>query len=1022
MTLQPQSISAAAFNDDDAGGNNYFSGKAIYVHKTNGSYASIYSDSGGVNLIAQNGINNVTNDKGVFTFYIDGGEYYAQSDGERVGFWVTNAELIESYAIRAEDAAASASTEANIFDTVADGESGTVNGDWFSVPSGNDNGAFDYYKNESGVGVYKKTSSTAIAVTNSFDNVVNYTYENFVSGGDFIESNPEMRSGSITVDLSTQQELINRGYKKAVQWRIGNDFARAEIGSDIDGKYAAGCVLIYSDNPANLPSSGTVLNSETSGGSIAPVSLDVEIGFIEISSNLVLAYQYGQISQAGAVNLLVGTTVSPVDSTRYATGFFATVSDAPFNVDGFIADALIRDKCRLDNYKVVDSMSYAKTEYVDNKIGDVFNGLYSNEFAEGDFIAGTPEIRSGSEVSPLSSDDFLKVGISRGINWRSGNEFLFTENKPDLNGKYIFAAMYARNDDSGDLPPFAYAFSSDSTGSLTSLQDIETGYVEINANFRLCWFKGLINDTSVERLAVGSTYSPTTTTLFASGFYAITSSSEIDTAKAINSIFVTDKCRKQIVNNVQTKQTSNVSIGADGEYSYVNGYQGSNQITRRLIANPNGGIDVTQVFNFYGDYINGDIVKSGNDDVAPQRALTTTIGANHGYIMGKYLVSSHGKADADVGSVWSIGAEEFVILGIRTPDTLWIAHRTNNASSALIDGTFTHVSGAVNTSSFSGVNEGSQQFYPPFQDKILKSIADGVEVFEGSVSYSDKFKFIESYDVLERSEVISWFEDDRQAGEFKPYGRDPSYSVSMTYEFDVEANCTIYSDITFLKDSPVKDLMFLQAMREEVDRYYIPKTLAFTQGGQNFDYNLIESATKLSSTGAGTVYFDSAKYESTGLVMDRFVGFNDSSNTIFSMGYLPIRSAENSTRRTNTSNRAWEIRGNTDKMYPRVVDKGNFTASAGEHYSIIGYRNVFTRELGITSAYPVRSSAGDYFYMDWHDTNGVQRVELPSDYQGRSFTVVESKNVTVYGDSVTNSILVGLATAGTYGFLTLKMV
>lgn len=155
MTLQPQSISAAAFNDDDAGGNNYFAGKAIYIHKTSGSYANIYSDSGGVNLITQNGINNVTNDKGVFTFYIDGGEYYAQSDGERVGFWVTNAELIESYAIRAEDAAASAATDAKIFDTVALGEAAAV--DYFSVISADDNNYLDLYKNETGVAVYKKS-------------------------------------------------------------------------------------------------------------------------------------------------------------------------------------------------------------------------------------------------------------------------------------------------------------------------------------------------------------------------------------------------------------------------------------------------------------------------------------------------------------------------------------------------------------------------------------------------------------------------------------------------------------------------------------------------------------------------------------------------------------------------------------------------------------------------------------------------------------------------------------------------
>lgn len=205
MALQPQSIGAAAFNDNDAGGNNYFAGKPIYIYKANGSYANIYSDSGGSNPIPQNGINNVTGDNGVFTFYIDGGEYYAQSDGERVGFWVTNSELIESYAIRAEDAALKASSDAKIFDTAALGVAGTVNGDYFSVVSPTAENYFDLYKNESDTAAFQKSYPSARAIKDlklTVGDIYTSSDHNFMDGSGVISGEYYNASGTISTSPS----------------------------------------------------------------------------------------------------------------------------------------------------------------------------------------------------------------------------------------------------------------------------------------------------------------------------------------------------------------------------------------------------------------------------------------------------------------------------------------------------------------------------------------------------------------------------------------------------------------------------------------------------------------------------------------------------------------------------------------------------------------------------------------------------------------------------------------------------
>jgi hypothetical protein len=90
MALQPYSINVASFTDADAGGNNYFVGKEVKVFKAAGGLASIFSDSAGASPIAQDGVANVTDARGEFSFYITSGEYYAQTDGIDKYFSIVN--------------------------------------------------------------------------------------------------------------------------------------------------------------------------------------------------------------------------------------------------------------------------------------------------------------------------------------------------------------------------------------------------------------------------------------------------------------------------------------------------------------------------------------------------------------------------------------------------------------------------------------------------------------------------------------------------------------------------------------------------------------------------------------------------------------------------------------------------------------------------------------------------------------------------------------------------------------------
>jgi hypothetical protein len=929
---------------------------------------------------------------------------------------------------------AAADIDAVKYETTSAGLAATTSGQYFSVVSGDDKAFLKLYKNDSGTAKYEKTYPNDKALDALYSTIVDELFVNQIEGGDFIGSTPDMRSTVPFVDFDTQSDLLSRGYKRGVRWNLANNFARASTNTNINGMYAAGSFLIYSENAENFPILngqlyGNVLLSESPQGALTALS-NYSQGYIQLSENLIIVYAYGKINSDGDTNLLVGTSTSPVDYTRFATGFFGVIKSTPFDIKAVLSQLLIEDKYRLSMYRVSGDSDYQNTEGVTQLIENYGqNGLaediskvsadsYQNILDNGDFVSSDPVRRSGSNVVNLDIDEFKQKGLYRGLNLRvGGNEFVITPELENLNEKYVFSAFYIHSS-SGEFPTFNSTLQSDANGSLTVLEGSQYKTIDVNAQTKLMLYTGKVNSENTVKLAIGSSLQPVNNDLYTSGYYLALSDNPISFDKGLIGVYTADKCRKQIRNNLLSK-SSNFVLNGENEDSYILGVQGTDTIKRVVRPFPRKDmINEFKVFNFNGDYINGQVVKTGSDDVAPHRVLGTTVGANHGYKMGRYAVAAHNKLDSDIGSIYINSGQEFVILGIYDTDSLWLAHKVSNSTNDLISGTFTHVSGGENTSSFVGNFISYKDFHPVFQNRKIKVVVDEDEVTEkkGYV-FKSTVKFIETYDILSREEVLDWYINYRAEGEIQPKGMSPSYSVSMVYEFNTRGDCTIYSDLVFLKPVEVQDLMFLQAMRSELNRYYIPKCVPFVQQEVDFNYSLIEPANKTSSNGLSSIYLNAQRLEQNKLP-DRFVGFNDGSGACFSMGYLPVYSADLATRIENTVNRSWEIRGNTDKMYPRILDKGDFIASVGESYSIIGYRNVFKPSSGVTSNYSVKSKAGDYYFIDWHDVSKTHRVELPIEYHGREIEIIEqSENVILHTKIISDSLLVTVDCSGSYGYL-----
>lgn len=489
--------------------------------------------------------------------------------------------------------------------------------------------------------------------------------------------------------------------------------------------------------------------------------------------------------------------------------------------------------------------------------------------------------------------------------------------------------------------------------------------------------------------------------------------------------------RKVFVDQLQTflngssasSTAATLVLGGANAESYVQVKRNGKVHKHTFSPFPTATLTAPSVFEPRQSIIDGKLLRSALDDPAPYRALGATIGARHGYFMDDCVAAAHGKVTADIGSVWQNGSFQAVLVGTKNTGALYLTQRDGNG--AVPTGTFTHVSGATNTANIVVTSRTQVQFYPPFQNRKVRTVVDGIEVADltGTFTFADKVVFAESYDVLPKSEVVAWFEANGKTGSVLISGRTPAFTVSLTHTFDHEGNYSGPQDFLALQSMPLQDIMFTQAQRSATDadgviRYYVRKALPVVHAGQTYNYALIDS----SDTSAWTsrLQFTPARCEPNGLLADCLIMLSD--NYGFAVGYLPVGVASPEQRRSQATVKAMEISNSSGKFYPSAVDKGAITLAAGEYFSAIPYRVFFERSPDRTCLYAVRTEGADYLYVDWHNKVAIDRVPIPADFVGRDFEIVEkSANVVLRSNSLTSSIVCDVSTAGTYGYLILKV-
>tara|TARA_R100000655_G_scaffold110096_1_gene167561 strand:- start:308 stop:2851 length:2544 start_codon:yes stop_codon:yes gene_type:complete len=422
--------------------------------------------------------------------------------------------------------------------------------------------------------------------------------------------------------------------------------------------------------------------------------------------------------------------------------------------------------------------------------------------------------------------------------------------------------------------------------------------------------------------------------------------------------------------------------------------------------------------NIRGTYLNGVSVRDGADDIAPDHALDATIGGNHGYVVGVAEVDSHTLVEADQGSIWFLGGGEVVLVEVRDANALILAHKTLNTAPGA--GTYTHVSGALNTADITVTAVTPSQFYRPDANYQIAVTADGEAVTDttGEWTYTDNVTITETCDMLARPEIIDWWiANGGVSGGLAPDG-DPSYTMTNTYRWDRDAQMTLTRDWLFLKATAVSDLMGLQVMRVgSPTGFYVPGALPMTYQGSTIDLSRIEPATV--ATG-GTLYLTAAELQAQGEYAHRCLSLW--SDKAFAVGFLPVGDAAYDVRRDRVSALAFELFGSSGKQYFRALDIGDHTAQPGDYYTVTGYRHICPSSTERTSLYTVREATTAFVFVDWHDVTKLDRLPIPTDLQGREFTVLDSRNVSLKGGTMPASLPAYVSASGDYGYAVLKIL
>lgn len=172
------------------------------------------------------------------------------------------------------------------------------------------------------------------------------------------------------------------------------------------------------------------------------------------------------------------------------------------------------------------------------------------------------------------------------------------------------------------------------------------------------------------------------------------------------------------------------------------------------------GQDATRngVFNFLRTTASGGEFHTIPDAVAPIRTQQGTVGANHGFgFIGRW--ASHDKTQADLGSVWTDGTREYVLLKVDVTGAWFGGSYATDANGAHSSAPvapaagLSHVSGATHTASMPQAGFTLQQLYPSIGLRSIRATLDNAPV---TARRGNEVTIRETYEILDYASIYDF--------------------------------------------------------------------------------------------------------------------------------------------------------------------------------------------------------------------------------------------------------------------------
>ena len=405
-----------------------------------------------------------------------------------------------------------------------------------------------------------------------------------------------------------------------------------------------------------------------------------------------------------------------------------------------------------------------------------------------------------------------------------------------------------------------------------------------------------------------------------------------------------------------------------------------NYITSQRIISRNGN------YNFKKICRNG-IEYDATDDITPMHILNTTLGGNHAQPISKATITNHGLTNADVGTAWlhNNGKTYYIVKIVDSDNINFLSENRGTLVSPIFDSLIT---GTITKDAITKTIESveSNQMYPGIKNETLKILVDNKEVSSDGDYYGNIIDFVESYDIMNPASILNNLV--LNVGNTEPpiYDGDVAVHVDITYRYLKGLNRLVFTTYRVIQDSGVSfdNFMFTQKTGMLSAKYYTPNCTLF-KTPRVFD---------LSSSG----YINTSNRIKSNLSCNRVLQYKADSNEGFATGVLGDYGVGKNL--VNYTSEFFELRGNTAKIYPHLVDSsilGN-TLNQNSMYSAVMYYILFDYDYLMTSnrisMYHFTCNGVEYVYVDYSGSM-IDKVSIDDSLNGKTVEVLESSNTSL---------------------------